>query len=56
MPGSDDVDSVRQALEGIQFHGVTGQLTFDGSHNPVKSAVIMVVKQHAAHFETLIEP
>ncbi|MGA2763315.1 MAG: ABC transporter substrate-binding protein [Spirochaetia bacterium] len=54
--GSDDVDSVRQALEGIQFHGVTGRLTFDVSHNPVKSAVIMVVKQHAAHFETLIEP
>jgi branched-chain amino acid transport system substrate-binding protein len=54
--GSDDATRVRDILEAIRFSGVTGVLTFDGSHNPVKTAVIMAVTPGGARFEADVDP
>jgi branched-chain amino acid transport system substrate-binding protein len=43
--GSLDRQKVRDSLARIQeFHGVTGQMKFQGSGDPVKSAVIIQIK------------
>jgi branched-chain amino acid transport system substrate-binding protein len=42
--GSDDTDAVRVALERIRFNGVTGQMSFDDKHNPIKPAVIIAIR------------
>lgn len=54
--GYDDPSRVRDALESIRFEGVTGILTFDSSHDPRKTGVIMAVDQDGVHFETEIDP
>jgi branched-chain amino acid transport system substrate-binding protein len=43
--GSLDRKKVRDALASIQhFHGVTGEMKFEGSGDPIKSAVIIQIK------------
>ena len=43
--GSLDRKKVRDALASVQeFHGVTGQMKFQGTGDPVKSAVIIQIK------------
>ncbi|MCQ2594071.1 MAG: ABC transporter substrate-binding protein [Treponemataceae bacterium] len=39
--GSTDTAKVRDALEAIDADYVTGHITFDAKHNPVKSAVML---------------
>jgi branched-chain amino acid transport system substrate-binding protein len=54
--GSDDPERVRDALEEMSFHGVTGDLAFDASHNPQKSAVIMSVQEEGVRFQATVGP
>jgi branched-chain amino acid transport system substrate-binding protein len=54
--GMDDPARVKEVLAGIEFQGVTGRLTFDPQHNPIKSAVIMAVREENIVFETVINP
>ena len=54
--GMDDTDQVKEALNRINFNGVTGQITFDASHNPVKSGVIFAVKRDRVVFEMEVSP
>ncbi len=54
--GVDDTDKVRVALEGITFSGVSGTITFDPQHNPVKSATILAVTADGVKFETVVNP
>ena len=54
--GADDTDKVKTALEGITFKGVSGTITFDASHNPVKSATILAVTADGVKFETVVNP
>ena len=43
--GSLDRKKVRDALASVkEFHGVTGQMKFQGTGDPVKSAVIIQIK------------
>ena len=42
--GSDDPAVVRVALEQLHFNGVTGQMSFDDKHNPIKPAVIIAIR------------
>jgi len=42
--GSDDPAVVRVALEQLRFNGVTGQMSFDDKHNPIKPAVIIAIR------------
>jgi branched-chain amino acid transport system substrate-binding protein len=54
--GVDDAAVVRNELESLSFHGVTGSLTVDEHHNPVKTGVIMAVRNGKVEFLTTIDP
>jgi branched-chain amino acid transport system substrate-binding protein len=53
---ADDVDKVRDAMNKITFTGVSGKITFDASHNPIKSAVILQVKNGKVNYVTSVAP
>ena len=42
--GSTDGDKIREAMAKADFTGATGKVKFDGDRNPVKSAVIIQIK------------
>ncbi len=54
--GADDTEKVRAALDAITFNGVSGTITFDPSHNPIKSATILAVTAEGVKFETVVNP
>lgn len=59
--GDTGVDSVRDALEATDGNYVTGHLTFNEKHNPVKSAVIVEMIKNASGkldtvYKTTINP
>ena len=54
--GRDDVASVRAALEGISFKGVSGTITFDAQHNAVKSATIVHVTGGKTVLDSYVSP
>jgi len=54
--GADDTKKVSAALAKIKFNGVSGKITFDASHNPVKSATILAVKPDGVKFEAVVNP
>lgn len=51
-----DTEKVRLAIEKISFNGVSGAITFDAQHNPVKSAPILAVKGGKIVVETVVNP
>lgn len=54
--GADNTDKVKAALEGITFNGVSGKITIDAQHNPVKGAVIIHVKGGKKIFDSFVSP
>jgi branched-chain amino acid transport system substrate-binding protein len=54
--GADDTAKVKVALEKISFNGVSGTITFDAQHNPVKSATILTIKNGKVQFEASVAP
>ncbi len=54
--GADDTTKVKTTLEKISFNGVSGKITFDSSHNPIKSATILKVTPDGVKFETIVNP
>jgi len=54
--GKDDPAAVKDALAAIEWDGVSGKITFDPQHNPIKSAVILQVKDGKAVFVTSVAP
>ena len=55
--GSTDRGKIRDALANTRsFKGVTGTITFDAIGNPVKSAVIMEIKNGKRHYLKTLEP
>ena len=54
--GDVDTDIVRVALQNISFNGVSGVITMDDQHNPVKSAAILAVTEEGIKFETIVNP
>jgi branched-chain amino acid transport system substrate-binding protein len=54
--GSTDPDKVRAALDKISFDGVSGKITFDKNHNPVKSAVVVGVKGGKKTYAATVNP
>ena len=54
--GGDDPAKVKDVLAGIKFTGVTGTLTFDAQHNPIKTAVIVQVKDGKKVYAGSVEP
>ena len=53
---SNDPDVVRTALEKISFDGVSGKITLDANHNPIKSAVIIGVKDGKKGYFATVNP
>ena len=54
--GSIETDKVKVALEKISFDGVTGKITFDKAHNPVKALTILAVKGGKVTFDSVVQP
>jgi len=54
--GADDSTKVRDAMAAINFSGVSGNVTYDKNHNPVKSATILQVKDGKIEFNSVVNP
>ncbi|MBA4420812.1 MAG: branched-chain amino acid ABC transporter substrate-binding protein [Anaerolinea sp.] len=54
--GADDTALVKAAMAAINFNGVSGNITFDASHNPIKSATILKVTADGVKFEAVVNP
>ena len=54
--GTDDATQVAQTMAGMEFDVVSGHISFDENHNPVKSAVILQVKDGEIHYITTVSP
>jgi branched-chain amino acid transport system substrate-binding protein len=54
--GGDNTDKVKAALEGISYAAVSGKITYDAQHNPVKGAVILHVKGGKVIFDSFVSP
>ncbi|WP_394843504.1 ABC transporter substrate-binding protein [Pendulispora brunnea] len=49
--------AIRDALEKTKdFKGVSGNVTIDADHNPIKSAVIMTIEQNKAKYTATVQP
>lgn len=54
--GVDDAAKVKDAMAGITFEAVSGTITFDAQHNPVKAATILSVTEDGVKFEAVVQP
>jgi branched-chain amino acid transport system substrate-binding protein len=54
--GKDDPALVKDALAALQYEAVSGKITFDAQHNPIKSAVVMQVKDGKIVFAESVAP
>jgi branched-chain amino acid transport system substrate-binding protein len=54
--GKDDTTAVNAALEKINFKAISGTITFDAQHNPIKGAVILKVLKDKIAYETFVQP
>lgn len=54
--GEDDAAKAKDAMAAIKFQGVSGSITYDAQHNPVKSAVILQVKDGKVVFNSVVNP
>jgi branched-chain amino acid transport system substrate-binding protein len=54
--GADDTDKVRAELDAIEFSAVSGVITFDSAHNPIKSATILSVTTGGIKFNSVVAP
>jgi len=52
-----DRQKVRDALAGVQqYEGVTGTMKFHGTGDPIKSAVILHVKDCGFNYYSTVQP
>jgi branched-chain amino acid transport system substrate-binding protein len=54
--GVDDPTAVAAAMESLKYEAVSGEITFDAEHNPIKSAVVLQVKDGAIKFVASVAP
>ena len=52
----DNTDQVAAALEKLTFNAVSGQVTFDAQHNPVKPVTIVAIKASKLAFDSQVQP
>jgi branched-chain amino acid transport system substrate-binding protein len=53
---NDDTTKVKDAMEKISWEGVSGKITFDAQHNPIKAAVILQVKDGQVNYVATVAP
>ena len=54
--GSDKVEKVKAALEGLSFSGVSGGFTFDVHHNPIKAVDILRISGGKIAYDSAVLP
>jgi branched-chain amino acid transport system substrate-binding protein len=54
--GSTDGAAIRDALETVKINGATGKISFDEIRNPIKSAVILQIKNGQQQYLTTVNP
>jgi branched-chain amino acid transport system substrate-binding protein len=54
--GTTDPDAVSKALETISYEAVSGKVTFDAQHNPIKSAAILYVTGGKVEYAATVAP
>jgi len=54
--GKDDPAAVAAAMEAIEYEAVSGTVSFDAQHNPIKSAVVLQVKDGSVDFVASVAP
>jgi branched-chain amino acid transport system substrate-binding protein len=54
--GTEDTTKVAEALAGISWEGVSGTITFDAQHNPIKAAAVIGVAGGEKKFVDSIAP
>jgi branched-chain amino acid transport system substrate-binding protein len=54
--GTEDTTVVKDTLAGITFNGVSGKITFNDMHNPVKSLTILEVQPDGVVFKSVVNP
>ncbi|MBC7316116.1 MAG: ABC transporter substrate-binding protein, partial [Chloroflexi bacterium] len=54
--GVDDPAVVKDKMAAIQYEGVSGQITYDAQHNPVKKAAIVKIEGGKPTFYKFVAP
>jgi branched-chain amino acid transport system substrate-binding protein len=54
--GADDATKVKDAMAKITFNGISGKITFDAQHNPIKSATILHVTGGKVVVDSVVNP
>jgi len=54
--GKDDPTAVKDALAKINYPAVSGNITFDAQHNPIKAATILKVTADGVKFDSVVKP
>ncbi len=54
--GSDDPAVVAEALASLSWEGISGKITFDSQHNPIKSAAVIGIADGKKRFVESIAP
>jgi len=54
--GKDDPTAVKDALAKINYPAVSGNITFDAQHNPIKAATILKVMADGVKFDSVVKP
>ena len=53
---ADDTDKVADALANISFNAVSGKISFDASHNPIKPVTVIAVRGGTFVFNSQVAP
>ncbi len=54
--GTDDTTKIAETLSKISFGGISGKITFDANHDPVKPLTILAVKDGKVKFNSVVNP
>ncbi len=54
--GTEDTTKVAEALAGLSWEGVSGMITFDAQHNPIKNAAIIGIANGKKTFAESVAP
>jgi branched-chain amino acid transport system substrate-binding protein len=54
--GVDDPAKVKDSMAAIKFEGVSGSITYNNLHNPVKAAVMLRVKDGKVSYVSTVNP
>jgi branched-chain amino acid transport system substrate-binding protein len=54
--GKDDPTVVKDALASLEWEGVSGKITFDSQHNPIKAAAVLGVSGGKVNFVESVAP